>query len=101
MSVIHSGGRKIGNEFKKYVGRVSNGRRTIKAPARSNVVRWMVETVASAADADTAPEVMPDTSNAVGNCGRCGQNLIVTPTGDGWFNRECESCGMLPQVKAA
>ena len=88
-------GRKIGNELKKYAGRVSNGRRIIKAPARSNVVRWMVETIANATEEDSASEVRPNTSDTVGNCEQCGKPLTATLTSCGQYvNRHCEACGL-------
>ena len=93
--------RKIGNELKKYKGRVSGGRRIMTVAGRAGVARWAVEAVASAAETDTATDAEPKPSNAVGNCDQCGVQLLITPTGDGWLNRECESCGMLPPVEAA
>ena len=86
-------GRRIGNEFKKYIGRVSGGRRIAKAPGRSGVVRWTVETIANAVEVDSVPEAMPETSNTVGNCNQCGEALTAMPTECGrYLNRYCNAC---------
>lgn len=90
-------GRRIGNELKKYLERVSDGRRIVKAPGRAGVTRWTVETIANAteAEADSEPEAMPEPSNPVGQCDQCGEALTATPTTCGrYINRYCEACDL-------
>ena len=80
-------GRKIGNEFRKYLERVSDGRRIVKAGKRAGVVRWTVEQVANAVDVEDG-----DVGD-VGDCENCGQPLTATPTTCGrYLNRYCETC---------
>ena len=90
--------RRIGNQFSKYCGRVADGRRIVKVAGRAGVVRWSVEQVASAAEVETET----DPENTVGKCKKCGHPLTARPTGEGWFNRDCDSCGFTDSpVKAA
>ncbi|MDP1560263.1 MAG: primase-helicase zinc-binding domain-containing protein [Pirellulaceae bacterium] len=83
--------RKIGNELKKYIGRVSGGRRLIHKPGRSNLKRWAVEVLMTATEVDGASTSF-DEFGDVGNCDQCGEPLTASPTTDGYLNRHCGRC---------
>ena len=84
-------GRKIGNQFKKYAGRIADGKRIVKTDARGGVAGWTVESVANATEAGIEPEPL----NSHGDCDSCGKPLTATLTTCGRFlNRHCEPCGI-------
>ena len=88
-------GRKIGNELKKYKGRILNGRRIVAVAGRAGVARWAVESIANAAEASTIPGRLPETENLVGNCDQCQQSLTATLTScGGYLNRYCHACDL-------
>ena len=82
--------RKIGGVLKKYLHRVSGGRRLVSKPGRSNVVRWAVENLDAVTDMPDTPASLALTD--AGNCDQCDEPLTVSATADGFLNRHCERC---------